>query len=319
MLLMDRIARECRINPCPKYIENVAPVLRGASKFVLSESFATAADALTIDQIEKIRPFIRVPFQTTWIEVAHQHRPGFVNSKTPLGSNERQPERIGILFEAATDEMNHFAMSMFFSFPERLISQAPFHVATTCYGVIFAAEKSKISKYRSKLATAFGFDPIKAAATTPDDHVDLMPNAYFMDDAGAITDEGLRNRALETSMGDWQGEPSFWLGALGLLNCKNAVEITEIDNKEVNRKRARIGRPPLTNHHVCNITLGKTRDEERREATNAEEERQMIRAHFVRGHFKVRKTGIYWWSPYVRGDLAQGFVSKDYRVQKLAV
>jgi hypothetical protein len=24
-------------------------------------------------------------------------------------------------------------------------------------------------------------------------------------------------------------------------------------------------------------------------------------AHLVRGHFKVRRTGLFWWSPHVRG------------------
>jgi len=25
-------------------------------------------------------------------------------------------------------------------------------------------------------------------------------------------------------------------------------------------------------------------------------------AHYVRGHFKQRKSGVYWWSPFVRGS-----------------
>lgn len=32
----------------------------------------------------------------------------------------------------------------------------------------------------------------------------------------------------------------------------------------------------------------------------------------VRGHFKVKKTGVYWWNPFVRGDATKGFVSHDY-------
>jgi len=26
-----------------------------------------------------------------------------------------------------------------------------------------------------------------------------------------------------------------------------------------------------------------------------------MRMHLVRGHFKTRSTGIFWWSPFVRG------------------
>jgi hypothetical protein len=44
-----------------------------------------------------------------------------------------------------------------------------------------------------------------------------------------------------------------------------------------------------------------------------------IRAHMVRGHFKVRRrqdgtAGIYWWSSHLRGRLDHGFVDKSYAV-----
>ena len=39
------------------------------------------------------------------------------------------------------------------------------------------------------------------------------------------------------------------------------------------------------------------------------------RAHFVRGQFKCRRTGIFWWTPFIRGDKALGFVSKGYEVR----
>lgn len=36
------------------------------------------------------------------------------------------------------------------------------------------------------------------------------------------------------------------------------------------------------------------------------------RAHFQRGHFKKRRTGIFWWNPHWRGDWNRGQVVKDY-------
>jgi len=29
--------------------------------------------------------------------------------------------------------------------------------------------------------------------------------------------------------------------------------------------------------------------------------REDISAHYVRGHFKQRKSGIYWWNSFIRG------------------
>jgi hypothetical protein len=39
---------------------------------------------------------------------------------------------------------------------------------------------------------------------------------------------------------------------------------------------------------------------------------RQLRAHFVRGHFKVRKSGVYFWSAHQRGDPKLRFVHHDY-------
>jgi hypothetical protein len=44
-----------------------------------------------------------------------------------------------------------------------------------------------------------------------------------------------------------------------------------------------------------------------------------LRAHFVRGHFKVRRTGVFFWSAYQRGNPALGFVHKDYALSGAGV
>lgn len=66
-------------------------------------------------------------------------------------------------------------------------------------------------------------------------------------------------------------------------------------------------RPPFSDHHLCKIRLNRNAV-----ASSSPGDDSSIRAHFVRGHFKIRRTGIFWWSPYVRGDLANGFSDKDY-------
>ena len=42
-------------------------------------------------------------------------------------------------------------------------------------------------------------------------------------------------------------------------------------------------------------------------------ERGSVRGHFVRGHFKQRKHGIWWWGDFFRGDPAHT-VEKAYQV-----
>lgn len=37
------------------------------------------------------------------------------------------------------------------------------------------------------------------------------------------------------------------------------------------------------------------------------------RLHIVRGHFKKKKNGVFWWSPFWRGDHGKGVIIKDYK------
>jgi hypothetical protein len=47
---------------------------------------------------------------------------------------------------------------------------------------------------------------------------------------------------------------------------------------------------------------------------SAEHQHRDLRLHFVSGHFKVRKSGVFWWNMHARGMGAKGFIDKDYEV-----
>jgi hypothetical protein len=104
---------------------------------------------------------------------------------------------------------------------------------------------------------------------------------------------------------DWIGEPGFLIAALALMNSRNASEtvLTEPHNKP--RKSA--GKPLLFSYRLVCIP-------QRYQARHlvVGDDPAQLRAHFVRGHFKVRKTGVFFWSAYQRGDPALGFVHKEY-------
>jgi hypothetical protein len=46
-----------------------------------------------------------------------------------------------------------------------------------------------------------------------------------------------------------------------------------------------------------------------RDATHAP-----MRGHFVMGHWKIRRSGIYFWRPHARGHFDKGTIIKDYLV-----
>lgn len=95
-----------------------------------------------------------------------------------------------------------------------------------------------------------------------------------------------------------------------VLNCSN-VDVEEVaPSLALNKKRQSAGKPPIYTYKVLTIRRGK----HYQSLSGTAESR---RVHLVRGHIKRRKSGNFWWQPFVRGDRRKGMIAKDYRADKL--
>lgn len=84
------------------------------------------------------------------------------------------------------------------------------------------------------------------------------------------------------------------LSLLLLLNSRS--KIVRIDDE--NRKRKKHGRDENAMREICFDT---GRILEKSQAGMTEDDARNWQAEsLVRGHFKIRKTGVFWWSPYIR-------------------
>lgn len=108
---------------------------------------------------------------------------------------------------------------------------------------------------------------------------------------------------------DWQGEVTFLLATLALLNSRNAAEVSEAVEPAGNKRRRLCRKRLLFSYHWLRIPQ---RYKLRHISADGEPSGIQLRAHFVRGHFKVRRTGVFFWSAYQRGNPALGFAHKDY-------
>lgn len=101
-----------------------------------------------------------------------------------------------------------------------------------------------------------------------------------------------------------------------LLNCRNAVEAPETPAPEkLNRQRAKKGKPPLPAHRTIRVSL--TAGAARHagvDRAGASMDRRSPRGGLVTGHFKVRATGVYWWSPHWRGRSGDDSPDRTYVV-----
>jgi len=92
----------------------------------------------------------------------------------------------------------------------------------------------------------------------------------------------------------------------------NSPRITDFrpteDLSRLNKKRAQLGRLPLCSYQV--VDLNKDIKHYLKQAGS--ESDYGVRFHWRRGHFKVRKTGVFWWSPHTAGRKTHGEIHKDY-------
>lgn len=104
-----------------------------------------------------------------------------------------------------------------------------------------------------------------------------------------------------------------------LLMINSPSQILEIDagadNQDVDAKRARQGRPPLANWRPIRFDISRFQQAGFVNGERPANQRE-VAEHFVRGHFKVRKSGLFWWSPYVRNQMGETAVAvpRDYIV-----
>ena len=116
---------------------------------------------------------------------------------------------------------------------------------------------------------------------------------------------------IRNASSDWSGELGLVMAMLIMLNSKNCVAVEKIDQTRINRSRARKKKPPLADHGVIHLKLSRAWA---KRTGNGSMTREQARAHIVRGHFKVRKGGVFWWSPFMRGQGGGTPTPKTYKV-----
>lgn len=86
-----------------------------------------------------------------------------------------------------------------------------------------------------------------------------------------------------------------------LLNTRNRVVriIEGPDLSRLNKQRRRKGKPDLLESRAVKLDLSRPIAQVIRRGGTPDH--RTIAAHVVRGHFKLRASGIFWWSPFMRG------------------
>ncbi len=336
-MLADQIVNE---GLAEDLFENMPPVLasiKRATKYVLAPQFAAVADALSEDYTGLIRvfKFCRLPYREVWFEVGHLDRPQFAASDLQAPVLQSKPSRVGFLCRATRDDLSAWRTHLFWRVHNRMLDKAGNNAAgiaidfdmthpLTTYKETGGGVKSYEASMDEFSKQYIKFDKDHPGWASASESVKLMMLNHT---APAIPDYGVpripveilsvqeRQRFLNLyanlARSDWAGEAGYLLAVIGLLNARNAIETEAVSIAKLNKARQKRGDPPIMQHHLLKIA---PRQEQRVARESHTGSGITMRGHFVSGHWKIRKTGIYFWRPFPRGDFKKGKVTKDYLV-----
>jgi len=95
--------------------------------------------------------------------------------------------------------------------------------------------------------------------------------------------------------------PCLMFASYLLLSCKSGVGRTKVPAR-VPPKGMKLGGKKQKAYSASAYTLLHLEEIESVTTEGVVSRRSDISAHYVRGHFKQRKSGVYWWNSFVRGN-----------------
>lgn len=316
MLLCDQIVqgkgqlfRTAKLyKPAKDALGSMQREVAAAQKFVLDRSLAVTADAIDVHEIERVVTSCRLPFDRVWIECLHADRPNFFNAPVLDADLNHLPHRIGMLAHRHKEAPLCFLAHLIWSFGPPIND-----VSSSVVAMLIDLNDKPV--YTEGLRKTFGIGIYTDPEKLLENRAAPFPSLYFawmVEGMAEYSKAKKNNRIFESQMDDWNHEPTFWWAVLALLNCRNVVEAKQADLFKLNRSRKHRGVLPLSEHKVLKLRLpGPRRNADG--STHASSDAP-VRGHFVRGHFKQRATGLYYWSDFYRGDPTRT-VTKHYEVQ----
>lgn len=111
---------------------------------------------------------------------------------------------------------------------------------------------------------------------------------------------------------DIEGEGPMVEAIIAMMNSRNAIEHRDVDLRALNKSRAKRGRAEFLPYRTTHLRLSQAQQRAFRAGAIS---REQAGRHWVLGHFKIRRTGVFWWTPFLRGDPAREIKRQAYLVE----
>lgn len=315
-------------------LEKLLDKIRRAHKFVFEEQTTRLiidTKNVTPSETLALLDYAKPPYDLTWLEFPQT---GYLaNEELNAITGKPRTKRLGFLVEKVADDECHISMAYSFknpvNGPEICLSCLAFknrrlpkealdaiyfigeEIATDSMRDIITDE-TLYSLRKSKERIAKLSPSEIACAKQTDSMFSNFLHPAFCNFANLVVREKGDiefGKLIQAANGDWYGESLVVPIAFSFLGCRNVFQTNEVlPPEKLNRARAKRGKEPFFSYHMVDL---KPKLRERLEASVGTGVQQ--RSHWVRGHFKERKTGRFFWHPHLAGNPDLGFVVKDYK------
>lgn len=295
----------------------VQSLLPRAQKFVLEDDAAGAADSVRKGHAKSLMDadlYAKLPFESCWYEWNYDAVTEDEQLRTAPRHNVARPSKVGLLAVSENGDLGQGKLWLVWSFGES-VNISPLSVRFR-----FGEPQTELVR-ESSVKEIFSMrktdKAMRSSVRNTSDAVALAQISRqftpLFPEWDRSVQEWVSRAGAGRSMGDdWSGESLFFKSLLILMNCKNGIESERADLGKLNKSRVKSGKTELFSHSIVRLRL--SHRYRSAVAHGAADAPSGTRWHMVRGHFKTRKSGVFWWSPFERGDFAMGAVTHDYRV-----
>lgn len=276
--------------------------------------------------------FCRVPFKKVWMEWDCNHWDHLILDNRPKGYNNhvKKPIKIGCVIECLDDTFRRFGIAYAWTHSRETMLGATMDTPVNpCpMGFVVNWHDKWIPNDLSDLTTYLRSPEVKIqmvgnnAKYASDEREkaavrELLSNRIptfvpyakpMVDRIKARGDRMMLDKIVSYAAHDLEGEYQYVIAMLCLLSSRNMTEKLPSQLDKLNRARRRRGKLPLLSHSTVTINLS------RQDAARAAKlgiTGLQLRQHIVRGHFKIRRGGVFWWRPFLRGDADAGKIVRD--------
>lgn len=351
MRLADEIIRDAEVAPEIFGLRTMAGGILGARRFDISSDAGFLINTLRASPMTKMEAMVsyaRAPFESCWFEWEGPSASigGFkaTNDQEHREDNAPKPRRMGILIAAEQDNMGRGKAWWAWSHRLQDLDQEQQKESVRLGTLVQLGRLQATFDFSDDPVESFDIGRIvaKMKKISPEDIVKqqiagkwggnligmspegiqkmnsrwgMQPNfmlSEFMTKVFQLPDTTIGVRMMRAAFADVEGEPAYMEALLICLQAKNILHSSPLDIPEkLQNARVKSGKQKLVEFTRVDIDLSRGASGR----AGVGQDRAALRAHFVRGHFKIRQTGIFWWSPYVRGDAVLGTVRQpEYRM-----